>query len=174
MRIDTETQAEVDLLKEKKSFKNSFVRSPFNPNFISDYKGYTLGMSPEEIDRLHAFRATNKYVNSARDFQEITQISDSLLSVISPYFKFPDWTRKNNQLSSLTSESLSSEKKSEATPDLKEVNDLNLATAEDLKAIRGVGDILSARIIKFRNRLGGFVINEQLYDVYDLDPEVVK
>ena len=26
---------------------------PFNPNYITDYKGYTLGMSIAEIDRLH-------------------------------------------------------------------------------------------------------------------------
>jgi hypothetical protein len=25
---------------------------PFNPNFITDYKGYKLGMSVQEIDRL--------------------------------------------------------------------------------------------------------------------------
>ena len=34
---------------------------PFNPNFISDYKGYKLGMSIQEIDRLHQYRAQNKY-----------------------------------------------------------------------------------------------------------------
>ena len=28
----------------------------YNPNFITDYKGYKLGMSVDEIDRLLAFR----------------------------------------------------------------------------------------------------------------------
>ena len=32
---------------------------PFNPNYISDFKGEQLGMSLEEIDRLHAFRKSN-------------------------------------------------------------------------------------------------------------------
>jgi competence ComEA-like helix-hairpin-helix protein len=51
---------------------------------------------------------------------------------------------------------------------------LNLATAEELKTINGIGEKLSARIIKFRDRLGGFLIDEQLYDVYGLEQEVVK
>ncbi|MBC7747959.1 MAG: helix-hairpin-helix domain-containing protein, partial [Methylotenera sp.] len=33
----------------------------FNPNFITDYKGYKLGMTVKEIDRLLAFRKKNKF-----------------------------------------------------------------------------------------------------------------
>ena len=64
---------------------------PFNPNFITDYKAYTLGMSTEEYDRLKSFRDKNKWVNSKTDFQRVTRVSDSLLATISPYFKFPKW-----------------------------------------------------------------------------------
>ena len=70
---------------------------PFNPNYITDYKGYTLGMSAEEINRLHAYRAKNKWVNSSKEFQRITKVSDSLLKQIAPYFKFPDWVTKSTQ-----------------------------------------------------------------------------
>ena len=81
---DVATQAKIDALKEKALVKDSIKIYPFNPNFITDYKGYILGMSVPEIDRLHAFRGENKYVNSQEDFQKVTQISDSLLKVISP------------------------------------------------------------------------------------------
>ena len=64
---------------------------PFNPSFLTDFKGYTLGMSTEEIDRLLAFRKENKWINSVEDFKQVTKVSDSLLNKISPYFKFPDW-----------------------------------------------------------------------------------
>ena len=66
---------------------------PFNPNFITDFKGYKLGMSIEQIDKLIAYRKLNKYVNSTQEFQNVTGVSDSLLEVISPYFKFPDWVK---------------------------------------------------------------------------------
>ena len=70
---------------------------PFNPNFITDFKGSRLGMSVEEIDRLLKFREKKKFVNSAREFQRVTKISDSLLKVISPYFKFPNWVVERNR-----------------------------------------------------------------------------
>ena len=80
-------QSEIDSLKSE---KENYIPKiyPFNPNFITDYKGYKLGLSIKEIDRLHAFRKTNKYLNSAEDFQAVTKVSDSLLRVISSYFKF--------------------------------------------------------------------------------------
>lgn len=81
---DVEMQAKIDVLKEKASKQDPVKIFPFNPNFISDYKGYKLGMSVAEIDRIHSFRAKNEYANSPEDFQKVTQISDSLLNVISP------------------------------------------------------------------------------------------
>jgi hypothetical protein len=44
---------------------------PFNPNFITDYKGYKLGMSVQEIDRLLEYRKGNKYVNSQKNFKQL-------------------------------------------------------------------------------------------------------
>ncbi|SDR04147.1 ComEA family DNA-binding protein [Flagellimonas zhangzhouensis] len=137
---------------------------PFNPNYILDYKGYTLGMSPEELDRLHTYREQGKFVNSVEEFQQITHISDSLLELISPSFKFPQW--KNSQASS--------QKKSAPNKTTVIIKDLNKATAEELESVYGIGATLSKRIIKFRDRLGGFLVNEQLYDVYGLQPEVVE
>ena len=67
---------------------------PFNPNYITDYKGERLGMSLIEIDRLLAFRKQNKFINSKYEFQQVTKVSDTLLNKIAPYFKFPDWVVK--------------------------------------------------------------------------------
>lgn len=54
------------------------------------------------------------------------------------------------------------------------VRDLNQASASDLQAVRGIGPVLSARIVKFRDALGGFQHAGQLYDVYGLPPEVAR
>ena len=68
-------QTKVDSLKvEKQNYIPKIY--PFNPNFITDYKGSKLGMSVAEIDRLLNFRKTNQYVNSASEFQKVTQVSD--------------------------------------------------------------------------------------------------
>ena len=147
------------------SKRKQFVARPFNPNFITDFKGYQLGMSVEEIDRLLAFRKTNRYVNSAKEFQEVTKVSDSLLNKISSCFKFPDWVSKRHSEKSIVFIT----KKS----DVKTPIDINKATAEDLKKVYGIGDGLSARILKERTKHGGFVSMDQLEDVWGLSAEVI-
>jgi DNA uptake protein ComE-like DNA-binding protein len=143
---------------------------PFNPNFITDYKGYKLGMSVAEIDRLLAFRKENKYVNSAKDFQKVTLVSDSLLNSIEPYFKFPEWVKnkKSTVQYSYSSKIISSKKEKFI------LLDINQATQEDLIKIYGIGEVLSLRILKFKESLGGFVSMKQMEDVWGLSPEVVE
>lgn len=139
---------------------------PFNPNFISDYKGYQLGMSIEEIDRLHTFRKKNKYVNSSKEFQQVTKVSDSLLNKISPYFKFPDWVQKSKEKKTYTSKTKEETRISVTT------TDLNKATLDDFKTIHGVGEKLASRIIKYRSKLKGFSDEDQLFEVWGLDKDV--
>lgn len=144
----------------------------FNPNFISDYKGYKLGMSVAEIDRLFAFRKQNKYVNSAAEFQMVTQISDSLLQVIAPMFQFPTWVATKPK-SDYSKKSFDYKTAAGAKEKII-VKDINLASQDDFMKIYGVGEALSARIIKQRSTLGGFVSMEQLIEVWGLSPEVVS
>ena len=72
--LDADTQAQVLELKKSLIGKDTLKLYPFNPNFITDYKGYTLGLSVEEIDRLHDVRANNTYVNSSKEFQKVTMV----------------------------------------------------------------------------------------------------
>lgn len=166
---------EVDSLKQLKLVEQEPKIYPFNPNYITDYKGYSLGMSIQEIDRLHAFRAKEQWVNSTKQFQEVTNISDSLLNVISPYFKFPDW---------VTNPSVSNKNKNTTTTNYNNNNhsktfaqkiDLNQATAQQLQKVYGIGEKLSQRIIDFRNKQpNGFIADIQLSEVYGLAPEVIE
>ena len=174
---DGEYQAKIDELRSRNQRKDSITLYPFNPNFITDYKGYVLGLSTEEIDRLHVFRAKNQFVNSGKEFQKVTLISDSLLESLQPYFKFPEWTQKGSK-EALVSAGSRSSMKSESVPvhnsiKLEKVKDLNSATAEELRSVNGIGEKLSQRIVKFRDHLGGFLVEEQLGHVYGLEPEVV-
>ncbi len=162
-------QSEIDAAKLMKFNEKPQVYK-FNPNFISDYKGYKLGMSTEEIDRLLLFRKENKYVNSVEEFQQVTKVSDSLLAVISPLFKFPDWIQKKNNYKTETKEFIpNTDSKKEKIVIL----DINQATQEDLVKIYGIGEALSLRILKQKEALGCFVSMEQMSDIWGLSPEVV-
>ncbi|MBO2544323.1 helix-hairpin-helix domain-containing protein [Salegentibacter sp. BDJ18] len=153
-------QTQIDSIKLARAEADSVKIYPFNPNYITDFKGYTLGMSVEEIDKLQQFREENKWINSAKDFQKVTGVSDSLLATISPYFKFPEWVAE-------------AEKKKENNrniPTIK-VSNLNTAKSEDLQKINGIGEVLANRIVNYRNKIGGFRSEIQLKDIYGLNYE---
>lgn len=164
----TKFQKEIDSLKLIEIENRKPKIYPFNPNFITDYKGYTLGMSVEEIDRLLDFRKKDKWINSTKQFQQVTKISDSLLNIISPNFKFPEWVTNPKSKNSL---SYQNNQKKTTTQKI----DLNKATAQQLQRINGIGEKLSERIVRYRNKfVGGFIADIQLKDVYGLTPEVIE
>ncbi len=164
-------QTKIDSLKlENASLQPKIY--PFNPNFITDFKGYKLGMSVAEIDRLLAFRKTNKYVNSAKDFQAVTKISDSLLNAIAPYFKFPDWVNNKTVNNENKYKSFENEKFNEK--EKISIFDINQASKEDLMKIYGVGEALSTRILNEKLKFGNFVSMDQIKDIWGLSPEVVE
>lgn len=158
-------QQQIDSLKNVESAQ-VYAIHPFNPNFITDFKGYRLGMSIEEIDRLHAFRDQNKYVNSAKEFQEVTKVSDSLLRVLSVYFRFPEWiTEGKSSKNKLPNQSF-------ASREIKiEQKDINTATQEELIKVYGIGMVLSERILQQKELFGSFVSMEQLKDVWGISHE---
>lgn len=164
-------QNELDSLRLVEAENRKPKKYPFNPNFITDYKGYVLGMSNDEIDRLLQYRKEEKWVNSAADFKRVTGVSDSLLNELSPYFKFPDWVtnpKPKNDFKDYKSEKGFAEK-----PFAQKI-DLNKATEEQLQQVSGIGEALSKRIVSYREKLGGFSSDLELNSVYGLNPEVVQ
>ncbi|MFY0604763.1 MAG: helix-hairpin-helix domain-containing protein [Flavobacteriaceae bacterium] len=169
-------EKQYDSLKKLQLKKKKLQIYPFNPNYINDYKGYQLGMSIKEIDRLQLYRKKGRFVNSKKEFQQVTKVSDSLLNKIAPYFKFPDWVVKRNQ----------QRKNREVKKGVNNTNtynfknrkpttiDINKAIVSDFQTIKGVGKQLSERIVKYRDKLQGYTYNDQLFEVWKLEKELAQ
>ncbi|WP_340076761.1 ComEA family DNA-binding protein [Leptobacterium sp. I13] len=154
---------QVDSLKKEVEENKKIKIYPFNANYLNDYRGYILGMDEQEIDRFLKYRKTGKQVYTLEEFQKITKASDSLMNNIKPYLNFPGQNKKSIA-PNLNKKILTTLPK----------KDLNTATAEELKAINGIGKTLSKRIVKYRDLLYGFSEESQLKEVYGLAPEVVE
>lgn len=164
-------QNEIDSLKEAAQ-ENSNKIYPFNPNFISDYKGYKLGMSETQIDKLHQFRKQNKYVNSNSEFQKLTGVSNEWMKQYAPYFKFPEWvtnrTAKNYQTHFENTNQKFDKKEAKI-----EVHDLNKANQAELEKAYMIGEKLALKIISERDKFGSFASMEQLDFIWGISPEAI-
>jgi DNA uptake protein ComE-like DNA-binding protein len=127
---------------------------PFNPNYISDFKAYQLGISMSAVERIRAFRATGSYLYSENDLKQVAEFSDDEMNRIRPYLKLPKITKAKKPVA------------------VRVKAEINSATVEALQEVYGIGPVLGQRIISLRKQLGGFLIKDQLDDVWGLKPEV--
>lgn len=172
-------QQQLDALKAKNDTATHKVY-PFNPNFISDYKAYMLGLTTAQYNRLKAYRSSGKWINSPADFKAVTGVSDSLLAALSPHFKFPDWVVNKQQQAAASYVSTQPELHKNNTPQPVKTSkqafvlqDINIARPEQLEKAYGIGPAYANRIIKRRDALGAFVSMEQMADFEDFSPEAV-
>ncbi|MFP9099661.1 helix-hairpin-helix domain-containing protein [Flavobacterium sp. RHBU_24] len=174
-------QPELDALKATADSAGVYKIYPFNPNYITDYKGYSLGMTVAQIDKLKAFRKQNKWVNSAADFQQVTGVSDSLLAVMVPYFKFPDWVTKKQaakdekQFADSYPDKETYYKNQDAKRPAVVIKqlDINDALEEDLISVRGIGPAFAKKLLRRRADLGAFVSMDQMDEFKEFSPDAV-
>ena len=144
-------QTQLDSLRIKENAQTPIVYQ-YNPNYLTGYRAYTLGLPPEAFDKLLRYRQTNSYVNTPKQFQEVTKLSDSLMEKLLPQLKFSKPLYKSKTKNRIV---------------LKK--DINKASASDFQEVSGIGAVLSERIVKYRSYLSGFSVLEQCYEVYGLD-----
>lgn len=146
----------------------------FDPNALTQAEWMQLGVSK--------FTATNiiKYREKAGGFRykeqlsRIYGLSPELYQKLYPYINLPvsatasKTTGPAGASNIFKPEQRSYEKKIARLAAF----DINTADTSQLKKIRGIGTKLAARIVKFRDKLGGFIQAGQLTEVYGLSPEV--
>ena len=158
-KIERSISAKKVSIVTENNVEQKFQHYKFNPNYLTDFKGYSLGLSTEEINALFEYREAGDFVNSSLEFQKVTGVSDSLLKTIDPYVKFPEFK-------TLPQKTIIKKHFEKA--------DVNLANPKDFENVYGIGEKLGLRIVKYRDLLGGFYFKDQLNEVYGLDEATVK
>lgn len=153
--LDSLAQQKVDSLIAVKPTKSKDTIYPFNPNYISDFKAYQLDISMEVVQRIRSYRASGKHINSLQDFKNVTQLPDDKVALIRPYLKLPKPRFVSDK----------------PKKDVHVKKELNGASEADLQNVYGIGEVYAKRIIDLRNKIGGFLVKDQLNDVWGLAPE---
>lgn len=153
--------------EEKKEVVTIRSRTNFDPNSASLKTLTEVGIPDILAKRIINYRNKGGKFRRIDDLKRIYGFSDELYAMVKPQIHIESIEEElENDMSGAVY----------ATVDIAEdiSFDLNTATIEELKKIRGIGDILSKRIIKYRDLLGGYQDIIQLNEVYGLKPEVIQ
>lgn len=123
---------------------------PFDPNTVKREDLLSMGISDEIASRIIKYRDSGGKFRIKKDLQKIYGLSADTYARLALYITLPD-----------TQQVATKAKKIERL-------DINRADTTQLIKLRGIGTVLSARIIKFRNVLGGFYAVDQLREVYGI------
>lgn len=138
----------------------------FDPNSIGEEGLLALGFSERASRNLLRYRESGGQFAVKADMKRIYGISATRVDELWEHITLPEEESERT---------IAAAKRPEKAPPEAIVKfDINMATAAELQVVRGIGPVLSERIVTYRDRLGGFHHPGQLGEVYGLKPEVVE
>ncbi len=149
----------------------------FNPNHLSADSLQLLGVPGWLAERISRYRQKGGVFRKKEDLLKIYGFEESLYAQLEPYINIPAVLAAGREKlpPEEGSRRINSPKdEGERVPVSRLPININRADSLELQQLKGIGPVLSSRIVKFRNKLGGFVHLDQLYEVYGLDSSLVK
>ena len=168
IKQSVEQNQQLEALNRKKDRKNTNEFTFFDPNnlHVDDWK--KMGLTEKQAAVIERYRSKGGRFNSKEDVKKMYVISDSLFEQMKEFILLPD---QKAYEATIKYEKDKSRWKGRKV--VKNKVDINSAESAQWKDLSGIGEILSARIVSYRNRLGGFHSKNQLREVYGLKEEVL-
>lgn len=135
----------------------------FDPNQIDNEQWQKLGLSAKQAQAIINYRNKGGRFYKPADLQKIYTITPQKYQALLPYIQIENTDAVHKFEKKTFSEKVPYVKK-EFT-----IIEVNSADTLQLDKINGIGAAFAKRIIKYRERLGGFYKKEQLMEVYGLD-----
>jgi competence ComEA-like helix-hairpin-helix protein len=132
----------------------------FNPQTVSAQELQELGLSGKVARTFVHFREKGGTFEKPADLLKVYGMTPEDARRLTPYARFPKPPKP------LPEDSLERQPPAIAPKPLRV--DINRASAEDWQRLYGIGPVLSDRIIRFRDKLGGFSTVEQVRETYGL------
>lgn len=135
----------------------------FDPNTSSASEWHKLGLTSRQIKIIGNYLSKGGKFFRKEDLKKIYSIREKQYEGLEPYIKIKPTKHKSFSERKLPEITFSKTRKEIV------IIELNAADSVMLDQLRGIGPAFASRIIRFRNRLGGFYDKEQLKEVYGMD-----
>ncbi|MBY0425851.1 MAG: helix-hairpin-helix domain-containing protein [Cytophagales bacterium] len=144
----------------------------FDPNRATEQELMKLGLPKFLAARIVKYREKGGRFKKPSDFEKIYGLRTADYQRLLPYITI---TSEDIPPSHQTTEKSHSPTPTHAAGRNTPISlDINTTDSTQLVKVKGVGPVLAMRILKYRNKLGGFVSMAQIHEVYGLDSMVVQ
>ena len=143
----------------------------YDPNTVSWRELTQLGLSDRVASSWIAWRNAGQVFHSKEDIAVVRGISSKELEMVLPHIVWNSEAEEHAVSHDENKEDKAQIRnwKDDSMDDkLSPKVNLNRANQESLEALPGIGPVLSERIIRYRELLGGFISIDQLLEVYGL------
>ena len=144
--------------KAIKLIEESRINGFIDPNTADFNRLIGFGFNKFQANNIIEYRKRNGSFKTKTDLLKIYGIDSSYVKLIGDHIQF-----ENTEKFTITSNN----------PILVKV-ELNSADTTELKKLNGIGSVYAARILKYRDLLGGFYSVSQLLEVYNFPEETFK
>ncbi len=155
--------------KKKKSLPAALsLDAQFNPNTITKEELIAIGIPSRVANTWTNFIAKGGRFDSGEDIAKIYGLSSTHQDQLKPFISIPQKETKIDSVSTIIQKDSFAIKAKIKYPKVALNIDINQTIPEELQLIYGIGPALSKRILKYRDKLGGFVDSTQLAEVWGL------
>jgi len=127
----------------------------FNPNLITEKEWQQFGLSYKQAMSIVNYVKKGGKFYKPEDLKKMYTISPEKYKALLPYVSIPPPPNQYERKPYPKREPI--------------VVEINTADTLELDKIRGIGPAFARRIVKYRERLGGFYSKEQLFEVFGVD-----
>lgn len=146
---------------ENENTANEYRLFSFDPNMATAAEFAALGLTEKNIRTIHNYRSKGGRFRQATDLRKIWGIRKEDAERLIPYAIIeplhPSYKKNSEQYNARRYPQLN-------IP----IIDINTATVSDWEALRGIGPVLASRIVKYREKLGGFTQLAQIQKTYGI------
>lgn len=187
-RTDSTPQYAADTLQQQRLYGNydqepryyqteggrTVERFPFDPNTADSTQLLRLGLRPWQVRNIYKYRQKGGVYRKKEDFARLYGLTVKEYRELEPYIRISsDYT---TPASALVGEEERYERDTLKYPIKTEVpQSVNLNTTDTmlLRKVPGIGEAFARRIVRYGQRLGGYVSPEQLREIEDFPESAI-
>ena len=148
----------------------------FDPNRATDEEWNRLGLNDRQIRNIRNYQASGGNFKRKEDLQKLYTVSATQYQRLEPYIRLtvnePSTKKINSEIQPVPDTKYAENTATTPSKETKLQIELNSADSSLLTQLPGIGPVLAARTVRYRNLIGGFTSVAQLSEVYGVNSDL--